>query len=100
MGRTVEELSASLSDDELTEWMAFYDVEPFGCAVEDDRARHIVSILFNAYDGKNEPDWFDRDPDWTAELRRRAAPTADELEDKIDAFFSAKLTGQDSRDAA
>lgn len=32
MGRTVSELTASISDDELLSWRAYFEVEPFGAA--------------------------------------------------------------------
>lgn len=91
MGRTVAELSATMSREEFLEWNAYYDVEPFGSPAEDDRARHIVSILYAAYGGNDDVRWFDRDPEWTAHLDELNRPP---LDDTIEAFFEARLQKQ------
>lgn len=47
MGRTVRQLGEEMDSAEFTEWMAFYDLEPFG----DDwrRTGQIASILHNVH---------------------------------------------------
>lgn len=42
LGCTVQELGDRLTSAELTEWQAFYLIEPFGDARADDRARLLA----------------------------------------------------------
>jgi len=42
LGKTVSQLLAEISSKELTEWMAFYSVEPFGEERSDIRAAIIA----------------------------------------------------------
>ena len=44
MGCTVHELGARLSSAELTEWLGFHMLEPFGPERADDRARGMMAI--------------------------------------------------------
>lgn len=69
--------------------MAFYEIEPWGCAAEDGRWRQHFSLTFalNAKSGSKEPDWLDRDPEETA--RKRAAISK---EQQIESFFSGMAT--------
>ena len=53
MGRTVEELLASISSAELAEWMAYYTVCPFGEERADFRQAITSMILANQWRGKN-----------------------------------------------
>ncbi len=84
MGRTVEELSASLSAKEFAEWIAFSQLEPFGCDAEDDRFRQLLNLEFavNAKAGSATPNWLDRDPEETERLRQKAT-----IESKMETFF-------------
>lgn len=45
---TVRELLAQTDSRELSEWMAYYRLEPWGCEVEDLRAGIIASTIANA----------------------------------------------------
>ncbi len=45
---TVGELLARMSSRELSEWMAFFTLEPWGCEVEDARAALIAATIANA----------------------------------------------------
>ncbi len=45
---TVDELLNRISSRELTEWMAFYQLEPWGTETEDWRAGLISSTIANA----------------------------------------------------
>lgn len=47
MGKTVGELDAQLSSSELTEWIAYASIEPFGDMRADFRAGVIASTLAN-----------------------------------------------------
>ena len=44
---TVSELLARISSRELTEWMAFYGLEPFGAAEDEYHAAMVVSMVAN-----------------------------------------------------
>ncbi len=51
LGRTVAELEQSLGSGELTEWLVFYGIEPFG-AVRDNLHAAIISSTIANYSGK------------------------------------------------
>jgi len=48
LGMTVGELLRRMSSRELTEWMAFFSLEPWGTEVEDWRAGLIAATIANA----------------------------------------------------
>lgn len=52
LGRTVGELEVSLSSRELSEWIAYSALEPFGQDRTDDGFRLLASMLFNTNRGK------------------------------------------------
>lgn len=47
-GCSARELLARLDSRELTEWMAFHQLEPWGCGVEDERAALAPAAVINA----------------------------------------------------
>jgi len=47
LGMTVAELGQRMSSAELTEWMAFFSLEPWGTEVEDWRAAMVASVIAN-----------------------------------------------------
>jgi len=49
---TVRQLENSLSSQELSEWMAYYSIEPFGPAREDYRAGLIAATTANCAGSK------------------------------------------------
>jgi len=53
LGRPVAELEQSLTSRELTEWMAFYRIAPFGQVRDDDRMRALLALMFNVNRGKD-----------------------------------------------
>lgn len=55
MGRTVRELLASIDSAELTEWMAFERLEPFGDLHADFRAGSICAALVNLHVPEGKP---------------------------------------------
>ncbi len=68
MGRTVAELSREIGAKELNEWIAFYEVEPWGSIREDFRAGMIAeaAVLPHVKKGSNtSPDYFMNEYDWT-----------------------------------
>ena len=52
---TVRELLAKLGSDELSEWMAFYQLEPFGDFRADYRSALMTSTFANAHRHKDSP---------------------------------------------
>lgn len=61
MGRTVKELLASIDSKELAEWMAYYQIQPFGEEIKDMRAGIIAEMLANIHRrrGSKEYSWRD-----------------------------------------
>jgi hypothetical protein len=55
LGMTVRELLAKLGSDELSEWMAFYQLEPFGDFRADYRSALMTSTFANAHRHKDSP---------------------------------------------
>ena len=53
MGRPVREMLASMGSDELTEWMAYYQLEPFGDYRADYRSGVVASTFANAHRAKD-----------------------------------------------
>ena len=53
MGKTVSQLLKSLSSKELTEWMIYYELEPFGEDREDFRMGVVASTIANVNRSKN-----------------------------------------------
>lgn len=49
MGRTVAELNDSISSDEIAEWAAYYQIDPFGSIRGDMQAGIITSNLMNIH---------------------------------------------------
>lgn len=57
MGKTVGQLLAEVSSPELTEWMAYYRIEPFGEMVADQRHGIATAVLANVNrDPKRTPE--------------------------------------------
>jgi Protein of unknown function (DUF4035) len=53
LGRPVREMLASMCSDELTEWMAYYQLEPFGDYRADYRSGVVASTFANAHRAKD-----------------------------------------------
>lgn len=59
---TVRELLARIDSRELTEWMAFFELEPWGCDVEDERFGVVAATVANVNrDAKKQPRPYTRD---------------------------------------
>jgi hypothetical protein len=57
LGKTVRQLLDEIGSAELTEWQAYYKLEPFGSLVDDERHGVAVSTLANINrDSKARPD--------------------------------------------
>lgn len=52
LGRTVKELELTLSGHELSEWQAFFRLDPFGEDRADLRNAMLISSLVNLFKGK------------------------------------------------
>lgn len=87
LGKTLAELE-NISNDELNAWMAFYQLEPWGCPPEDQRAELGLNLLYaiNAPKNATIPRFIDRDPDSYV----KPDPTPEELENNIRDFFAGK----------
>lgn len=99
---TVGELLARISSRELTEWMAFAQVEPFGEAREDMRAALIASTIANtARDKKKrrkpyQPEEFMKAlPRFRDEAQGERQTWQDHL--RIVTMWNAALGGKDER---
>lgn len=51
-GVPVGELSERMTSAEFTYWCAFYQLEPFGCEVDDFRSAMVATVTANAAGGK------------------------------------------------
>ena len=51
---TVRELLARIDSKELSEWMAYYEVNPFGSVRDDLQAGIVASTIANVNRGKND----------------------------------------------
>jgi len=57
LGKTVRQLLDEIDSAELTEWQAYYQLEPFGSLVDDERHGVAVSTLANINrDAKTRPE--------------------------------------------
>lgn len=78
LGMTVGELLSRISGQELSEWIAFYSMEPWGCEVEDLREGIISSTIANVNrDPKKQPKPFkpqDFMPTWDKPLVKEQTP--------------------------
>jgi hypothetical protein len=55
LGMTVRELLSRLDSRELSEWIAYYNLDPFGEARADYRAAMLACLTANINRGKHEP---------------------------------------------
>lgn len=54
LGRTVAELEDSIGSGELTEWAAYYQIEPFGQWRDNWNIAHVSTILANRWRKKTD----------------------------------------------
>jgi hypothetical protein len=66
---TVDQLLDTMSVEEFHGWMAYYQLEPFGCLVEDQRHEAHLQLHYaiNSKPGAEIPRFLDRDPKRTEE---------------------------------
>lgn len=77
-----------MTAEELDGWYAYYQLEPWGCLVEDHRASASLDLLFavNSKKGQKPPRWFERDP----QRLEKPDPTPAELDENIRDFFMGR----------
>ena len=78
MGRTVAELELSLGSAELSEWIAFYELEPFGPRRDNYHAGMIAAMIANSNRAKgakavSPSDFMLEDPATGAKKRTQTA---------------------------
>lgn len=97
LGKTVHELLSTISGNELAEWMAYEQIEPFGPLVEDWRAGQVCATVANVQRRQETPAF--KADDFMPALRealtpRRAAAVGKDLSaDQHAALLDATLFG-------
>lgn len=87
LGRTVAELEATLTYNELIEWRAYYEETRFGELIADRRNAELLAMTFNVNRSpKQAPKTSD---DFMVYKPRKRELTDVELENKIEAVFSS-----------
>ena len=86
---TVAQIDREMTAKELTEWMVYYSVEPFGGAREDYRAALVSSIVANVNGAKVKPDDFIKPWNYKEE---QAARVEAESGDAFNAQQKAQMT--------
>lgn len=83
--------------DEFVAWMAYYDIEPWGCDVEDQRTQVIASLIFqaNSKPGTKTPRFFERDiqPKPKSVTKRVSSKV---LDDKFRNLFAGRIVKAES----
>jgi len=94
---TVRELLARISSRELTEWQAYYNIEPFGAVRADTHAAIIASTVANtARDVKRKPKPF-TPAEFMPNFGREKPQSAQKLL-RIAEMLNAALGGRDERE--
>lgn len=65
LGKTVREMLDTMSSNELTEWQAFFKIEPWGEDRADWRSAQIAALIYTANKGKRSPKREVRDFMWS-----------------------------------
>lgn len=73
----MEELLARISSRELAEWMAYYEIEPFGEERADVRAALVASTVANVHRGKKRRAY--KLDDFMPRFERKTKQTADDM---------------------
>lgn len=85
LGRTVAELEATLTYNELIEWRVYYDETHFGELRADRRNAELLAMIFNA--NKSFRQSAKTSDDFMVYKVRRRELSDDELESKIESVF-------------
>ena len=97
LGKTLAEVAA-MPLTEFTTWYAFYELEPWGCPVEDQRAETQLNVMvrLGAKPGTTVPTFFKR---WPEKEQAQPEPEA-HLNTKIRGFFAAYEMRQNKKSEA
>jgi len=90
LGRTVAEIDQTMTSTELSYWMVFYALHPFGPERDNLHAAIIASTLANVNRGKNQPAFSAEDFMIKNQHEKRSAETKNVL-----AFFAAHAVKKD-----
>lgn len=87
LGLPVREMLASMGSDELTEWMAYYQLEPFGDYRADYRSGVVASTFANAHRPKDAGPFKPEDfMPFLDKPKATKAPTQDETQLNVARF--------------
>lgn len=84
LGRTVSELDNTLTSSELSYWMAFYNLKPFGADRDNIHSAIIAATIANVNRGKNQQLFEAEDFMLKNEIEKKESETKNVL-----AFFAA-----------
>lgn len=76
-----------ISSPELSEWIAFSDIEPFGEVRADIRAAMIATVMANAWRGRNQSPF--KITDFMLTFGNRPEQTMDEMKQILKSFTVA-----------
>lgn len=87
LGKSLSEI-ASMPMQEMIIWAAFYQLEPWGCPVEDQRSAHMLNLFYqaNSKPGTPVPTFYNR---WPEETQDEEPQSENNLHIKVKGFFSA-----------
>ena len=87
LGRTVAELEATLTYNELIEWRVYFEETHFGELRADRRNAELLAMTFNV--NRSPKQTAKTSDDFMIYKPRKIELTEDDLESKIDAVFSS-----------
>ncbi len=87
LGRTVAELEATLTYNELIEWRAYYEETRFGELIADRRNAELLAMTFNV--NRSPRQTAKTSDDFMVYKPRKRELTDDELENKISSVFGS-----------
>lgn len=97
LGQPVRQLLAAIGSDELTEWMAFYQLDPFGDMRGDYRSGVVASTFANAHRADGVKPFTPED--FMPFVDRREKMESDEVQvnvHKFKAMFAHKVSKKES----
>ena len=98
LGKSLYEVAA-MPLPEFTTWAAYYELEPWGCPVEDERSRNQLTLFYSAYRASSDtpiPTFYDR---WKLEEKTAPEPES-HLHNKIKGYFKAYAERQNKNNPA
>jgi hypothetical protein len=55
LGKTIGEIEATMGSAELSDWMDYYQIEPFGAWRDNFHSAQISALIYNVNRGKQKP---------------------------------------------